>query len=370
MVEMEVTFRNAGRRFGVVYVRLKTAVQYAFYFVMIAYECYDCVSDGMNVYQYSKGDSLDVSSRNESVYRVFFFSLIVSVLCAVSSSIGYFLMIIGLSKTLHRHQEVKNNTTKLGAFIVFITLFCEVCFEESIQSIIMYYYIVRCSVVYDFWKVSLFVCITLSLLYAGYTFFKGSYVWFKESDSLPRNYPSCLVPCYGSKPSFIGFMAVCVFGTILALGLFALNISSLVNIIKYSEVEVPHLVAVNNGGLPQSVKISPVKDLVKSETLVKKLACMKSSTGQPSHFLGEQASFNCSSAFFTLTLAKSTKKIKYRVHYCYDNDLHCNAIKLTNITIAFTHDLCSPDSPVFTFVSDPLGSTRTTSSTLLISKGS
>ena len=333
-------FQRAGHTVGIVVVCLKPVAQYAFYFLMIAYECYDCVSDGMNVYQYSEG-----------AYRAFFFSLVVSVLCALSACFGYILLIIGLSKTLHDHRTEKNNTTKLGKLIVFISLFCEVCLEESIQSIVLYYFVIRCSVLFSFWKISMFVCIALSLFLAGHTFFKGAYVWFKKRDSLSRKYPSCLSPCYNAEPSHILCIPLCIFGTILALGLFALNVTTLVNIIKHSEVDVPHVVLVNRHSPIPAVNIIPVKDLVKSNgTLVKRLPCSMQSKGVLlSHFHGDPKSFNCSSAIIEISLAKKTKKLEYMLQYCYNQNHTCNSINATNITLALSHDLCSKGSIVLVF---------------------
>lgn len=365
MDEVDASFRNAGRSLGAVILRLKPVVQYVFCLLRITYEFYDCVSDGMNVYQYSRGDSLDVSSRNESVYRAFFFSLIVSVVCALISSVGYILIIVGLSKSFRSHRTEKHNTTKLGQLIVFVCLFCQVCFEDSIQSIVLYYYIVRCSVVYSFWKVSLFVCITLSLFVAGYTFFKGAYVWFRKRDSLPRKYPSCFSPCYDSEPSLDCCVALCIFGTTLALGLFALNITTLADIIQHSEVDVPHVLAVNERGQMQSVEISTVKDLVKSNrTLVKEIPCNPQSKGGSSHFLGDQESFNCSSVVFTLIFTKESKKLEYRVNYCYNKGQICYPVRNTNITVKFSHDLCSGKSPIHGFVGISKQFNKTTPTTL------
>lgn len=357
---MEVGFRRAGRVLGTAIVRLKPVAQYIFYFLMIAYECYDCVSDGMNVYQYSQGESLDISLRDEAAYSVFFFSLVVSVICALAGCFGYILLILGLSKTLHNHQTEKNNTTKLGKLIIFVSLFFQVCFEESIQSIVLYYYVVRCSVLFSFWKISLFVCIALSLFFAGFTFFKGAYVWFKKRDSLSRKYPSCLSPCYNAEPSPFLCIALCIFGTILALGLFVLNITTLVNIIRRSEVDVPHVVLLNRHSPLPAVNILPVKDLVKSNgTFVKILPCSMQNTGVlPSHFHGEPESFNCSSAIFTIILAKKTKKMKYTLQYCYNQNRICNAINATNITLALSHDLCSEGSIVLVFLGSPDSSTK------------
>ncbi|CAB3996564.1 Hypothetical predicted protein [Paramuricea clavata] len=359
---IETRFREAGRGCGALYVRLKPIFEYVVDLLMIAYQCYDCVSDGINVHAYYEGDSLDVSSRDDRVYRAFLFSLLVSCVCALASIVGYILLVIGLSKKLYKHQEDKNNTYKLGRLIVFISLICQVSFEETIQCVVMYYYIVRCSVIFSFWKTSLFVCTTLSLVISCYTFFKAAYLWFKKQDSLPRKYPSCLAPCYNLEVSHVGCVILCVFASLLTLALFSLNIVTLVDIIKYSEVDVPHVFAKNRFGNYAPVKITQVKKLVKShsQNIIEKIPCANSNF-EASHFLGDHSSLNCTTAVFTLNFAKHTKKLNYKLQYCYKADNSCVEVKATNITLDYTHDLCSPLAPAFDYLGDPRQIVKTTS---------
>ena len=365
MADFETRFRETGRCCGALYVRLKPVFAYVFYFLMIAYQCYDCVSDGMNVHGYYSGDSLDVSIYDKRVYRAFLASLVASCIFALSSIIGYGLLVIGLSKKMYKRQENKNNTYKLGRLIVFISLFCQVSFEETIQSVVMYYYIVRCSVVFSFWKTSLFVCTTLGLVISGYTFFKAAYLWFKKQDSLPRKYPSCLAPCYNLAVSHIGCVALCMFASLLTLALFVLNIVTLSDIIKYSEVDIPHVFAQNRFGNHAPIEITQLRKVVKShdQNIVKKISCA-SSEFQASHFLGDHSSLNCTTAVFTLYFAKTTKKLGYKLHYCYKTDDKCVAVRATNITLAYSHDLCSSLDPVFDYLGDPKEVVKTTSAAI------
>lgn len=366
MVEFEASFRDAGRSCGSLYVRLKPVFEYVFYLVMIGYQCYDCISDGINVRDYYLGNSLDVSSRDDRVYHAFLFSLLISCICALASIIGYGLLVIGLSKKLLKHQTDRNNTYKLGRLIVFVSLFCQVSFEETIQCFVMYYYIVRCSVIFSFWKISLFVCTTLSLIVAGFTFFKAAYIWFKKQDSLPRKYPSCLAPCYNLKVSHIGCVALCLFGSLLTLGLFVLNIVTLTDIIKHSIVDVPHVFAENKGYPP--VKITPVKKLVKSSdrNIIEKIPCTMNLDSEASHFLRDPLSINCTTAIFTMYFkaAAPTKRLGYELQYCYKNS-GCQVIRASNITMRYTHDLCSPLSPFMEYLGGPKKVVKTTSATKL-----
>jgi hypothetical protein len=365
MSEVEARFRDAGRSCGSLCVRLKPIFEYVFYFLMIAYQCYDCISDGMNVHDYYTGDSLDVSNYEERVYHAFLFSLLVSCICAVASLIGYFLLIIGLSRKIYKHQEDKNNMYKLGRLIVFISLLCQVGFEETIQCVVMYYYIIRCSVVFSFWKTSLFVCTTLSLVISCYTFSKAAYLWFKKQNALPRKYPSCLAPCYNLTVSHVGCVALCLFASLLTLGLFALNIVTLTDIIKYSEVDVPHVFAQNQFGNHAPIKITLVKNLVKShsQSIIHEIPCTTSNS-QTRHFLGDQQSLNCTTAVFTLYFAKPTKRLKYKLHYCYKTEDDCMSIRATNITLVYSHDLCSPLDPLLDYLGDPKKVVKTTSATV------
>lgn len=355
MTELETRFRQSGRSCGEFCVRMKPAFEYVLYFLMITYQCYDCVSDGMNVHDYYEGNSLDVSSRDEGAYRAFFFSLVVSCLCALTSVIGYVLLVIGLSKKVYKHQENQNNTYKLGRVIVFFTLVFQVCFEESIQSVVMYYYIVRCSVIFSFWKTSLFVCTTLSLVISGHTFFKGAYLWFKRQNDIPRKYPTCLAPCYNLKVSHIGCVFVCLFVCMLTLGLFVVNIITLTDIIKYSENDVPHVFAQNRFSNHGTIKITNVKNLVKmhGQNIAEVRPCVNPGPGQQSNFLGEHQSFNCTTAVFNLFFAKRTKKLHYNLNYCHKTNADCVVVKATNITLQFSHHLCSPFAPIFEYVGDP-----------------
>ena len=365
MAELETSFREAGRSCGELYVRLKPVFEYVFYFLMIAYQCYDCISDGMNVRSYYTGESLDVGTFDERVYHAFLFSLFVSCICAVASMMGYFLLLFGLSKKLYKHEENKNNTYKLGRLIAFISLICQVSLEETIQCIVMYYYIIRCSVVFSFWKTSLFVCTTLSLLISGYTFFKAAYIWLKKRSALSRKYPSCLAPCYNLQVSHVGCVVLCLFVSALTLGLFVLNIVTLSDIIKYSEVEVPHLLAHNRFGNHAPIKITQVRKLVKShgQNVIEKIPCT-SSKFHGSHFLEDPQSLNCTTAMFTLYFAKSTKRLGYKLHYCYKMDDNCKAVNATNITLIYSHDLCSPLDPVFDHLGDPEEVVQTMSATV------
>ena len=367
MAEFEANFRDAGRDCGTLYVRLKPVFEYVFYFVMIAYQCYDCISDGMNVHDYYLGNSLDVSSRDDRVYHAFLFSLLVSCICALTSIIGYGLLVIGLSKKLLKHQRDRNNTYKLGRLIVFVSLFCQVSFEETIQCFVMYYYIVRCSVIFSFWKLSLFVCTTLSLVVAGITFFKAAYIWFKKQDSLPRKYPSCLASCYNLKVSHIGCVALCIFASLLTLGLFVLNIVTLADIIKYSTVDIPHVFAKNKLESCTPVKITPVKNLVKAsdQSVIEKIMCANLDSGA-SHFLKDPLSINCTTAVFTMHLKTEppTKKLGYELQYCYKHS-GCQVVKESNITVEYSHDLCSPLSPFMEYLGGPRKVVKTTSTTKL-----
>ena len=365
MAEVETSFRDGGRSCGALYVCLKPVFEYVFYFLMIVYQCYDVVSDGMNVREYYSGSSLDVSNVDDHVYGAFLFSLVVSCLCACGSLIGYGLLIVGLSKKIYRRQEDRNNIYKLGRCIVFVSLFFQVSFEETIQAVVMYYYIIRCSVIFSFWKTSLFVCTTLSLIISGYTFCKGAYLWSKKQDALGRKYPSCLAPCYNLQVSHIGCVALCIFASLLSLGLFILNIVTLSDIIKYSEVDVPHVFAQNKFQDHVPVKITQVKRLVEQSdrNVVERIPCSRRSGGGGSHFLGEHSSLNCTTAEFTLVFAKSTKKLKYKLNYC--KNTKCVSVKKTNITLEYSHDLCSPLSPIFGFLGDPSQVVKTTSTTTL-----
>ena len=258
MAELEASLRDAGRCCGEVYVSSKYIFEYLFYLVMIAYQCYDCFSDCLNVFIDHEGYSSyawDVSWRVDRVYDAFLSSFIVGCICALISVIGYGLLIIGLCKKQLNHQRNRNNTSIIfGRRIVFFSLFCQVSFEETIQCFFMYYYIVPCSIVFDFWKLSLFICSTLNLIIAGYTFFKAVYIWFKKQDSLPRK--------YNLKVSHVGCFAWCLFASLLTLGLFVLNIVTLANMIKHSTVDVPYVIAENKVENSSRIKITPVKNLV------------------------------------------------------------------------------------------------------------
>lgn len=364
MAQLETRFHEAGRGCGKLYVRLKVAFEYLLDFGMIAYQCYDCVSDGINVKDYYSSNSLDVSGYNESVYRAFLFSLVVSCVCALTSIIGYSLSVFGLSKRLYKRQTSKNNTYKLGRLIVFISLFVQVSFEETIQCIIMYYYIVRCSVIFSFWKTSLFVCTTFSLIISGYTFLKAAYLWFKK-DSISRKYPSCLESCYNLGVSHVGCVALCLFASLLALALFILNIVTLADIIKYSEVDIPHVLARNKFGGLAPIKITSVKNLVTShdKKISREIPCANLDIVS-SHFLEDGSSRNCTTAIFTLQLlGKPSKRLQYQLHYCYKNDNICTAVKATNITLEYSHNLCSSLSPVLDHLGDPEQVVKTTSVT-------
>ena len=367
MAELETTIHDVGRCYGRMYVRLRPGFEYLFYLAMIAYQCYDCISDGMNVHYYYLGKSLDVSSSDDRVYRAFLFSLLVSCVCALASIIGYGFLIVGLSKRLWKHQRDRNNTYKLGRLIVFVSLFCQVSFEETIQCIVMYYYIVRCSVIFSFWKLSLFVCTTLSLAIAAYTFFKAAYVWLKKQDSLPRKYPSCLAPCYNLEVSHIGCVALCLFASLLTLGLFALNIVTLVDIIKYSTVDIPHVFAENKLESHLHTKITPVKRLVKSSdrNVIEKVPCTNVDS-ETTHFLKDPASINCTTAIFTMHLntGSTAKKLGYKLQYCYKHS-GCVVVRASNITMGYTHDLCSPLSPFMDYLGGPEKLVKTTSATRL-----
>lgn len=361
MVEFQTRFQEVGHSCGVILLRLKPWFRYAFYLSMILYQCYDCVSDIMNLSDYYSSKSLDVSNRNDRVFHVFLVSVIVSCVCAVASFFGYVVLIVGYSKEIYKHERYRNDTFKNGKLIIFISLFCQVIFEETIQSVVIFYYIIRCSVVFSFWKTSLLLCTVVSLVIAGSTFMKSAYMWFKKEESLPRKYPSCLAPCYSLYASHVSCMVLCIFSGLLAFGLFILNAISVADVIKYSEVDIPHLIANNQYGNHTPLFVISIRKLVVSpdEDIIQRLPCARPKT-KPRHFLDDKNSLNCTTAILSLSYAKPIKKVSYQLSYCFQNDSNCMSVKATNISLHYSHDLCSLDLPIFKYIGDPKHSVQTT----------
>ena len=137
----------------------------------------------------------------------------------------------------------------------------------------------------------------------------------------------------------------------LTLGLFFLNIVTLADMI-----DVPYVIAENKVENYSRIKITPVKNLVISsdQRNVIKIPCTNLDSGA-SHFLKDPASIYCTPAIFTMMLFTKPRheELSYKLQYCYGHS-GCQAVKTSNITVGYTHDLCFPSpSPSMEYLGGP-----------------
>ena len=195
------------------------------------------------------------------------------------------------------------------------------------------------------------ICVSISLLLASYSFYEVAMLWWKKSDSLPWKYPTCFAFCYRSGAFIVTFIGVCIFGMLLGLALFAVNITSLADIVKFSELHVPHIVARAECGKYPDIKIAPVRDVITSNKIYTKeiLCSMAGQQKEFKHFFDNNTLMNCTSIVFHFLFDHSQKEMKYKIYYCYSMGKICKPAKQTNFTLEYSQDLCAVSTPAFYF---------------------
>ena len=167
---------------------------------MIAYQFFDCFSDVCKVIIIIHEGHY---WRDDRLYDAFLSSFIVSCICAWPFMAVWSLV---YQRNYWIIKETGTIFINVIALLLLLACFAKLALKRRYSVLhCLVYYIVPCSIVFDFWKLSLFVCSTLNLIIGGYTFFKAVYIWFKKEDSLPRK--------YNFKVSHVGCFAWCLFAS-------------------------------------------------------------------------------------------------------------------------------------------------------------